>query len=113
MAAEIAETFPALRVVLLSRDEPGLMMGAAARAYLYRALDRLGIEVRAGVDVTKVLPGAVEIDGDLAPLAADAVVWTTGFRAPALAAEAGSRWTAMAGSSSTRRCGPRRTLRST
>ncbi|ADP80671.1 NAD(P)/FAD-dependent oxidoreductase [Pseudofrankia inefficax] len=89
MAAEIAETFPALRVVLLSRDQPGLMMGAAARAYLYRALDRLGIEVRAGVDVTKVLPGAVEVDGDLAPMAADAVVWTTGFRAPALAAEAG------------------------
>ncbi len=72
----------------------GASCWARARAYLHRALDRLGVDVHAGVDVTKVLPGAVEVDGDLEPVAAGAVVWTRASapprpRAPALAAEAG------------------------
>jgi NADH:ubiquinone reductase (H+-translocating) len=87
-AAEIAESHPGVRVVLLSRDIPGSMMGDKARAYLNRALDRLGVEVRAGVEITKVLPGAVELaGGELVD--ADACLWTTGFTAPALAAESG------------------------
>lgn len=87
-AAEIADSHPELRVVLLSRDVPGSMMSAAARGYLARALDRLGVEVRAGVEITKVLPGAVELAGGEL-VHADAVLWTTGFTAPPLAAEAG------------------------
>ncbi|OHV42939.1 FAD-dependent oxidoreductase [Pseudofrankia sp. BMG5.36] len=88
-AAEIAETFPGLGVTLLSRDEPGPMMGDAARAYLNRGLDRLGVEVRSGADVTKVLPAGVEVAGDPEPVAADAVVWTIGVRALPLAEQAG------------------------
>jgi NADH dehydrogenase FAD-containing subunit len=87
-AAEIAEQHPSVRVVLLSRGELGAMMGAKARAYLLAGLDRLGVEVRTGVSVTKVMPEAVELnDGEL--VAADAVLWTTGVKVSPLAAEAG------------------------
>jgi NADH:ubiquinone reductase (H+-translocating) len=87
-ATEIAERHPNLHVVLLGRQRPGVMMGAGALEYLDRALVRLGIEVRSGVEITKVLPDAVELDGGEL-VAADATLWTTGFRAPALAAAAG------------------------
>lgn len=87
-AAEIAERYPGLRVVLLGRDEPGSMMGAKARRYLRGALDRLGVQVRAGVEVSKVLPQAVELaGGELVPV--DACLWTTGFVAAPLAGDAG------------------------
>jgi NADH dehydrogenase FAD-containing subunit len=87
-ATEIAESHPGTRVVLLTRDVPGSMMSEPARRYLNQALDRLGIEVRTGVAVTKVLPDAVELaDGELVPV--DACLWTTGFVARPLAAEAG------------------------
>jgi NADH dehydrogenase FAD-containing subunit len=87
-ATEIAESHPDLRVVLLGRGEPGSMMGPKARAYLDRALARLGIEVRSGVLITKVLPEGVELeDGEI--VRADATLWTTGFWASPLAGEAG------------------------
>lgn len=87
-ATEIAERFPSLRVRLLSRNAPGSMMGEKARGYLNRALHRLGVEIRTGVEVTKVLPDAVELaGGELVP--ADASLWTTGFVASPLARQAG------------------------
>jgi NADH dehydrogenase FAD-containing subunit len=87
-ATEVAESHPNLRVLLLGLGEPGSMMGPKARAYLDRALDRLGIEVRSGVMVTKVLPDAFELDdGSLVP--SDATLWTTGFWASPLAGDAG------------------------
>ena len=87
-ATEVAESHPHLRVVLLGLGEPGSMMGPRARAYLGRALRRLGIEVRSGVLVTKVLPAGVALDdGEIVP--ADATLWTTGFWASPLAAESG------------------------
>ncbi|CAL9345164.1 NAD(P)/FAD-dependent oxidoreductase [Streptomyces sp. enrichment culture] len=87
-ATEIAENRPGLRVTLLSDGEPGAMMGPRARAHLRRALTRLGITVRTGARVTKVLPDAVELaDGELVP--ADVCVWTTGVKVPPLAADAG------------------------
>ncbi|MFE3450820.1 NAD(P)/FAD-dependent oxidoreductase [Nonomuraea sp. NPDC059194] len=87
-AAELAETHPGLRVVLLSRDVPGSMMGAKARAYLHAALVRLGVEVRSGVEIAKVLPGGVELAGG-EWVEADACLWTTGVRVSPLAADAG------------------------
>ncbi|SDK44184.1 NAD(P)/FAD-dependent oxidoreductase [Streptomyces indicus] len=87
-AAEIAEAHPGLDVTLLSHEVPGSMMGTKAQAYLLRALDRLGVTVRAGVRVAKVLPDAVELaDGEL--LVSDVSLWTAGVRVPALAADAG------------------------
>jgi NADH:quinone reductase (non-electrogenic) len=87
-ATEVAESHPHLRVVLLGRGEPGAMMGPKARAYLDRALARLGIEVRSGVVITEVLPDGVELDGGEI-VRADATLWTTGFWASPLAGEAG------------------------
>ena len=87
-ATEIAERFPALRVNLVGTDEPGSMMGEKARAYLGRALDRLGITRVVGHHITKVLPDAVELaDSTLIP--ADLTLITTGMRVPPLAAESG------------------------
>ncbi|RVX39648.1 NADH dehydrogenase FAD-containing subunit [Nonomuraea polychroma] len=87
-AAELAEAHPGLHVVLVTRGRPGAMMGEKARAYLDAVLERLGVEVRAGVDVTKVLPDAVELaGGELIP--SDATLWTTGTRGLPVAAESG------------------------
>ncbi|MFC4534671.1 NAD(P)/FAD-dependent oxidoreductase [Sphaerisporangium dianthi] len=87
-ATEIAESHPRLRVVLIGRDRPGRMMGERARAHLDRALARLGVLSRSGAEITKVLPDAVELaGGELVP--AGACVWTTGFEAAPLAADAG------------------------
>ncbi|MGY1946982.1 NAD(P)/FAD-dependent oxidoreductase [Nocardia asiatica] len=87
-AAEIAEAHPGLTVALISSAEPGSMMGEKARAYLNRALDRLGVVRTVGVKVTKVLPDAVRLDtGEL--VASDLILWTTGVRVSPLAAQAG------------------------
>ncbi len=87
-AAEIAEQHPEFTVTLLGRAEPGSMMGVKAKAYLLAGLRRLGVRVRAGVQVAKVLPGGVELAGG-EHLAADAVLWTSGVRVSPLAAAAG------------------------
>lgn len=87
-ATEIAEAHPGLDVTLVGLDEPGAMMGPRARAHLHRALDRLGVTVRTGRRVTKVLPDAVELDGG-ALVPAQLCLWTTGVRVSPLAADAG------------------------
>ncbi|GAA4581426.1 FAD-dependent oxidoreductase [Planotetraspora phitsanulokensis] len=87
-AAEIAERHPELNVVLLGRGEPGAAMNPKARAYLRSALERLGVRVRSGVEVVKVLPDAVELAGGES-VAADVVLWTSGTRVSPLAAAAG------------------------
>ncbi|MET9613568.1 NAD(P)/FAD-dependent oxidoreductase [Kitasatospora indigofera] len=87
-AAEIAERHPELRVVLLGRQEPGASMHPKAKAHLDAALARLGVQVRSGVEVTKVLPDGVEL-ADGSGIRADAVLWTSGTRVPPLAAAAG------------------------
>jgi NADH dehydrogenase FAD-containing subunit len=87
-ATELAESHPNLRVVLLSRGRPGSMMGEKARAYVDKAMTRLGIQVRGGADVVKVLPDAVELaGGELVD--SDATLWTAGTAGLPLAAEAG------------------------
>jgi NADH:ubiquinone reductase (H+-translocating) len=86
-ATEIAESFPHLHVVLVGRERPAPRMNAKARAYLLAALERLGIEIRTG-EITKVLPDAVELAGGEL-VTSDATLWTTGFRASPLAADAG------------------------
>jgi NADH dehydrogenase len=87
-AAEAAETFPGMQVRLLSRGEPAGMMGPKARAYLRQSLYRLRVEVRTGVTVARVLPGAVELEGG-ERVPTDVALWTTGVAYAPLAAEAG------------------------
>ncbi|WP_119726368.1 NAD(P)/FAD-dependent oxidoreductase [Thermomonospora amylolytica] len=87
-AAEIAEAYPGLDVTLIGVAEPGAMMGAKARAHLRRALDRLGVTVKVGARVTKVLPDAVELEGGEI-VSADVCLWTAGVKVPSLARDAG------------------------
>src|SRR5947209_1768692 len=89
-AAEIAERHPELEVVLLSRQQPGSMMGQKARSRLHAGLARLGVQIRAGVDVVKVMPDGVAL-GDGEVVQTDAVLWTTGVRVSPMAAAAGLR----------------------
>ncbi|MFI8497638.1 NAD(P)/FAD-dependent oxidoreductase [Streptomyces sp. NPDC085524] len=87
-ATELAEAHPGLNVTLISAQEPGSMMGDKARAYLHRALERLGITLETGVRVAKVLPEAVELaDGRI--LRSDACLWTAGVKVSPLATAAG------------------------
>lgn len=84
-AAEIAERHPHLDVVLLGRQGPGADMGPKAQTYLRDTLDRLGVRVRDGVEIVKVLPDSVTLaSGET--VAADVVLWTSGVRVSPLAA---------------------------
>jgi NADH dehydrogenase FAD-containing subunit len=87
-AAEIAEQHPDLDVVLLSRQVPGSMMSGKARARLHAGLDRLGVQVHAGVDIVKVMSDGVALD-DGEVVESEAVLWTTGVRVSPIAAAAG------------------------
>ncbi|MFE3195972.1 NAD(P)/FAD-dependent oxidoreductase [Nocardia sp. NPDC059240] len=87
-ATEIAESHPDLTVTLVSTEELGHMMGDKARAHLNRALDRLGIVRKIGVQVAKVLPDAVRLTtGEM--IASDLTLWTAGVKVSPLAAHAG------------------------
>ncbi|MEU7988056.1 FAD-dependent oxidoreductase [Streptosporangium canum] len=87
-AAEIAERHPGLNVVLLGRQEPGAAMSPKPKAYLQAALTRLGVQMRSGIEVVKVLPDSVELAGGES-IATDVVLWTSGTRVSPLAAAAG------------------------
>lgn len=89
IASELAESYLELRVRLFtSADDVGSGLASRSRTHLRRALDRLGVTVH-----PKTFVAAVREDGldtrDGPSFAADAVVWTTGFRAPELARAAG------------------------
>ena len=60
----------------------------AAREHLRQVFDRFGIDVRVNAKVVAVHPdGVVLADG--CSVGVEAVLWTTGFRVPSLAREAG------------------------
>ncbi|MCA6092008.1 FAD-dependent oxidoreductase [Streptomyces sp. SCA3-4] len=86
--AELAETYPALRMTLFAATGIGDGLSPRAQRHLQRALSRLGVTAHPGTRVTEVHPCAVLSD-DGTPYTADAVLWATGFRAPSLAGEAG------------------------
>lgn len=80
---------PAGRTVRLVTD--GTLGDALSRRgaeHIRRAFDRLGVEVHQNARVTAVDPEGVLL-ADGGRIAADTVVWTTGFRVPSLAGDAG------------------------
>lgn len=84
-AAELAETYPRLRVRLVTDGKPGATLSERGRSHLLRSFERLGVEVRGDAKAVEVRPGAVRLaDGDA--VTADLVVWATGFGVPDLAA---------------------------
>jgi NADH:quinone reductase (non-electrogenic) len=87
-ATELAESYPQLRVRLVTAGQPGGWLSARGRAHLRRVFDRLAIDVRPDTMVTKVGPDGVMLaDGTM--IDAGLTVWATGFVAPALARQAG------------------------
>jgi NADH dehydrogenase len=86
-ATELAESCPQVKVRLVT----GMFGGGLSergRRYLRRTFERLGIELIEGVRVAEVrADGLLLADG--AHLAADTVVWSTGFRVPPVARAAG------------------------
>lgn len=88
IAAEVAEFFPAVDVVLVSQAAPGSWLSDRARSYLSRTFDQLGVTVRSGARVDAVRPGQLVLDsGD--PVGFDMCLWAGGFQVPALARESG------------------------
>ncbi|WUH99046.1 FAD-dependent oxidoreductase [Spirillospora sp. NBC_00431] len=87
LATELAETYPAWRVALVTRTEPGTGLSANGRARIAKAMTRLGITGHPNTRAEAVEPGRLRTDrGDIP---ADVVVWAASFAVPALAADAG------------------------
>jgi NADH:ubiquinone reductase (H+-translocating) len=88
VATELAESFPALRVRLVSPREPGVWLSRKGRSYLHRVFDDLGIDLRTGGRVTSVERDLLTTDeGGTVPF--DLCVWAGGFSVTSLARESG------------------------
>jgi NADH dehydrogenase FAD-containing subunit len=86
--AELAESRPDLRVDLVTGGRLGAALSARGRAHLRRVLGRLRVGVHDGVRVAEVRADGLALEGG-GTVAADTVVWTTGFRVSPMAREAG------------------------
>jgi NADH dehydrogenase FAD-containing subunit len=85
---ELAETFPALRLTLLTNGTFGSELSPAGQAHLRTVFARKSIALIEGARVTAVEAGrALTADGQAIPF--EACLWTVGFVAPPLAREAG------------------------
>ncbi|MEU5155958.1 FAD-dependent oxidoreductase [Glycomyces sp. NPDC021274] len=88
VAAEVAEARPDLSVALATSGALGDRLVPGARAHLRRGFAALGVEVREGVRVRRLVEaGAVAEDGT--SLGADIVIGATGFAPHPIAAHAG------------------------
>lgn len=87
-ATELAETYPDRTVRLVTTGTLGPALSERGQAHLYRAFDRLGIHLHEHAHVAEVAADGLLLESGVR-IGADAVVWTTGFRVPQLAREAG------------------------
>lgn len=92
-ATEFAETYPDLKVTLLTRDVFGAQLSLKGREYARKVFARLGIEVRDQTTIRGITADAVEYDGG--SLAYDACLWAGSFTVPTLAREAGLKTNAV------------------
>ncbi len=86
-ATEFAETYPDLKVTLLTRDEFGAQLSLKGRTYVRQTFQLLGIEIRDKTVIHAITADAVEYDSG--SLAYDACLWAGSFSVPTLAREAG------------------------
>ena len=88
IAGEIRDTFPKLTVSIVTGGEFGAFTIDRVRHYMRQAMDRLNIDVIEHAFVTEVKESAVLIqNGD--DIAYDLLIWSGGFKAGLLAAQAG------------------------
>jgi NADH dehydrogenase FAD-containing subunit len=87
-AAEVASTYPHIKVRLVTREPLALFLGKSVASSIRRSLQRLGVEIIDQTSVTAMRAHSVVIDqGSEVPC--DLCIWTGGFVAPSLAREAG------------------------
>lgn len=87
LAAELGEAYPDRHVELVSAQEPGDRLSVKGKVYVRTVLERLGVEVRSGVRVSRVDKGVLRTDAG--NIAAEVIVWAASFAVSALAKEAG------------------------
>lgn len=88
VAAEVAESLPHLRVQMITSGALGQGLAPRAREHLGRALERVGVTVRDGTEVSQAMPATL-LTTQGTTIASDLTVWAGGFRVPPLAADAG------------------------
>jgi NADH dehydrogenase FAD-containing subunit len=88
VAAEIKGAYPTLEVAILTAGAFGIFKGPRVERHFRDSFRRQGIEIIENQRVTAVHQDSVELKGG-ARIPADITVWAGGFRAPALAEEAG------------------------
>jgi NADH:ubiquinone reductase (H+-translocating) len=88
VASEIATTYPALRVRLITRGSTGSWLCPRGREHLEHTLVRQGVALLEGATVNNVVSGGVTLAGG-ETIPAGLIVWCGGFRAHALAAASG------------------------
>lgn len=86
-AAEFAESFPDLRVSLITRGRLGDSFSEKGAAHLYQTFARLGVDVREGVTVTALEADRAHTSDGAIPF--DVSVWAGPFIAPSLARQSG------------------------
>jgi NADH:ubiquinone reductase (H+-translocating) len=87
-ATELAETHPDLTVRLATSGALGETLSERGREHLHHTFDRLGVQVLEHATVAKVAADGLLLENG-EHVDADAVAWTTGFKASPLAREAG------------------------
>jgi NADH dehydrogenase FAD-containing subunit len=86
-ATELAETYPDLRVEMVTQGTVGDLLSAPGRAHLHGVLDRLRIGRRERAVVREVAPDSLRTDGEPVPF--DVCVWAGGFIPHPMARTAG------------------------
>lgn len=86
-ASELAESFPKLRVALISAGPLGAQLSKSAQSHFRLVLARLGVELAEGCAITAVERGRVSSSSG--PIACELCVWAAGFRGHPLLARAG------------------------
>lgn len=87
-ATEIAETYPQLRVSLVTNGVPAEGLSSRGQAYLAKTFEKMDIEVRAHTGVASVEAGVLHTQtGEQLPF--DVGIWCGSFEAAPLAREAG------------------------
>ncbi len=86
-AAEFAESYPNLRVKLVTRGAFGQFPNEPIAAYMHRTLTRLGVTIQDGTTVSAVKANELETNAGSIPF--DICLWAGGFTVPALARESG------------------------
>jgi len=86
-ATEMAESYPNLKITLITGDAFGAKVSQRGQQYLKQVFDRLHIDVIDNANIQQITAKEVNFDGGA--LAYDVCVWTSGFAVPELARQSG------------------------